>query len=284
MIRSLVFIPAHKIAAFDSISNHKPDAVCFDLEDSLPKNKKNYGISQLNFFLKSNKIRNLKLFVRIEDLESNNIDYIEKIMSPQIDSIVLSKISNVEKLIKFEKNLRKLEIKKKIKKKISITFLIESILGVYNLEKLINCSSRVENIIYGEEDFLNDYNYLDFSSLPNLDFYKSYISFLGKKNDLGLIYTPYLYIKNNQGLRKHIIESKKFGFGGILVVHPSQINYANKLYLPNKKNLNIALKIINSNKSSKYENQNISLLKGKLVGPPMIKRAKKLLKFFESYK
>ena len=71
--------------------------------------------------------------------------------------------------------------------------------------------------------------------------------------------------------------SKKFCFDGLLLIHSNQIKMANNLYKPNIEDYKVSKKIVSSNKSSKYEGQNISLLKGKLVGPPMIKRAKKII-------
>ena len=46
-----------------------PDAICFDLEDALPDNKKKFGLEKLKIFLNDTKINNLKFFIRIEDIE-----------------------------------------------------------------------------------------------------------------------------------------------------------------------------------------------------------------------
>ena len=101
---------------------------------------------------------------------------------------------------------------------------------------------------------------------------------MAKSKNIDAIYTPYLVINDEIGLRKHILKSVKKGYSGLLLVHPKQINLANKYYSPSKKDFLIARKIINSNKFGKYEGQNISILKKKLVGPPMIRRAIKILK------
>ena len=66
------------------------------------------------------------------------------------------------------------------------------------------------------------------------------------------------------------------GYSGLLLIHPKQIILSNKFYMPSIKDIKIANQIINSNKSKKYEGQNISVLKNKLIGPPMIKRAEKI--------
>lgn len=280
MLRSLLFIPSHKIRFVDGVLKKNPDAICFDLEDALPDNKKKFGLEKLKIFLNDTKIDYLKFFIRIEDIEKNNYDNVLSILNSKVHSLVLPKISNVKSLKSFEKRLKMFEKKNKIKKKITITLLIESIEGIFNLPQLIDSSNRVKYIIYGEEDFLNDFGYLDFDSTPNLNFFKSYISFIGKKNKLELIYTPYLYIKNFLGLKKHIKESQRFGFTGMLTVHPSQIPIVNKSYLPSKKNFNTAKLILNLNKNNKYKDQNISISRGKLLGPPMKRRAKKIINIF----
>ena len=145
-------------------------------------------------------------------------------------------------------------------------------------------SKRVKYLIYGEEDFLADFEFYNYDYEPNLDFYKSKICFLAKEFNLQAIYTPYLKIKNLSGLKKHIKISKKFGFNGMLVVHPKQIGITNKEFMPTKKDYEISKKILLSKKSKNYEGQNISILRGNLIGPPMRKRALKVIKLYEYFK
>ena len=70
------------------------------------------------------------------------------------------------------------------------------------------------------------------------------------------------------------------GYSGLLLIHPSQINLTNKFYMPSNKDLEIAKQILASNKTKKYEGQNISVLKNKLIGPPMIRRAQKIIDLY----
>lgn len=283
MIRSLAFIPAHKIDRYDLIANKKPDAICFDLEDSLPNEKKKYGYNKLKIFLASFKQNDIKLFVRIDKIKKKNNEFFN-IINKNIHSIILPKVSSISSINNFEEQLIKFEKINKYKNKISLSYLVESIEGFYNLDSLIRKSKRVKYLIYGEEDLLDDLNFYDYDLEPNLDFYKSRICFSAKKYNIQSIYTPYLNIKNLHGLKKHIKISKQFGFNGILVVHPKQIKIVNEEYMPNFKDYKTSKKILESKKSRKYEGQNISILGGKLIGPPMIKRASKVVKLYEYFK
>jgi citrate lyase beta subunit len=138
-------------------------------------------------------------------------------------------------------------------------------------------SRRIKGLMFGEEDLMNDLNHLSFKNNPNTDFIRTKINLVAKSNNLISIDTPYLYPKNITGLKKYIAMSKKFCFDGLLLIHPNQIKIANNLYKPNIQDYRASKKITSSNKSKKYQGQNISILKGKLVGPPMVKRAKKII-------
>ena len=121
MLRSLLFIPSHKIRFVDGVLKKNPDAICFDLEDALPDNKKKFGLEKLKIFLNDTKIDYLKFFIRIEDIEKNNYDNVLSILNSKVHSLVLPKISNVKSLKSFEKRLKMFEKTNEIKKKITIT-------------------------------------------------------------------------------------------------------------------------------------------------------------------
>jgi citrate lyase subunit beta/citryl-CoA lyase len=281
-MRSLLFIPAHKLSYLDKLKkNSFPDAIVFDLEDSVPKNQKEDGIMKIqNFF---NRIINFnnRIYIRI-DIEDKQIDKtLKKIIHKNLTGIILPKINNVKEILNFEKKIKNIENKKKIKKKLDILILIETSKAILNLEKIAISSSRIKGLIFGHEDMVNDLNYLSFQENPNTNFIKSKINLVARANNLISIDSPYLYPKNTNGLKKYIAMSKKFCFDGLLLIHSNQINVANSLYKPSIHDYKISKKIIYANKSGKYKGLNISILNGKLVGPPMFKRA---IKIIENYK
>ena len=120
-----------------------------------------------------------------------------------------------------------------------------------------------------------------FNKEINLDYPRSIIPIYAHAYGMDAIESPYLNLKDKKGYKRYLTKAKSYGYTGILNVHPSQCVLANKLFYPTKKEFAVSKLIINSNKKLKYQNQNISVLKNKLVGPPMIKRAKKILEFLK---
>ncbi len=278
MNRSLLFIPGHKLEYIYKIKKFVSDIIVIDFEDSVPINKKIIAFKKYLNFIKDNKKINSKLFLRLDykrnKLPKNFYQYLNK----KLNGVILPKIKDEKEVIKLHKLINIYQKKKKISTNFKISLLIETPEAVINLKKIVNSSNKIDFIIYGEEDYHSEINCINFENKLENSYAEDFIALVAKSKNIDAIYTPYLVINDEKGLRKHILKSVKKGYSGLLLVHPRQINLANKYYSPSKKDFLIARKIINSNKFGKYEGQNISILKKKLVGPPMIRRAIKILK------
>lgn len=278
MNRSILFIPGHKIDFIYKLKKPFADILVIDLEDSVPKEKKREALNNVKKFFRSNRTKKDIFFVRVDPDEKNFYSVMKNLINNKISGFILPKIKHKKDVSKFVKFLNKEEKAKKIKKKFKLSILIETIDAVLNLSEIVKSSNRIDTIIYGEEDFHAEFNNINFSNELSNNYAKNLIPIIAKSNNVDAIYTPFLYLRDKRGLKNHILKSVSLGYSGLLLIHPNQIQLANKLYYPSKKDIKISNDILRSNKSKRYEGQNISVLKNKLVGPPMIKRAERIIK------
>ena len=279
MYRSLLFTPGHKLKYIRSLKEF-PDILVIDLEDSVPQTKKDIALQTTQNFLEENYYNKSKIYVRIPYNNKFIEKKYQKIINKNLTGFILPKVQNKNDLKILLKFVVKQEKLKKIKKKFRLSFIAETTNSIVNLNDIIKSTDRIDFIIYGEEDYHADLNGINFSEKLNNNYAKNFIPILAKSNNVQAIFTPYLYLKNLKGLKKHILDSVKLGYSGLLLIHPSQINLTNKFYMPSNKDLEIAKQILASNKTKKYEGQNISVLKNKLIGPPMIRRAQKIIDLY----
>ena len=278
MNRSLLFIPGHKLEYIHKIKKFSPDIIVIDFEDAVPKNKKHIALKKYLDFIKIKKNLNSKLFLRLDYEENKLPKNLNQYFNKKLNGMILPKVKCEKEIIKLHRLININQKKKKINKNFKISLLIETPEAVLNLRNIVNSSNKIDFIIYGEEDYHSEINCINFENDLENSYAEDFIALVAKSKNIDAIYTPYLNINNQIGLKKHILKSVKKGYSGLLLIHPKQINLANKYYSPSKQDFLIARKIINSNKFGKYEGQNISILKKKLVGPPMIRRAIKILK------
>ncbi len=88
-------------------------------------------------------------------------------------------------------------------------------------------------------------------------------------------------IEDNIGFKKEVSLARELGFSGTLIIHPNQIELANIAFSPSKEEVNEAKRIISAIEESKKKGLGVTLLDGKLIGPPMQQRAKALIQKVE---
>jgi len=80
---------------------------------------------------------------------------LKEIVQKGIDGIVIPKVNSAKELKKIEKTISSLEKKRKIKG-IRLMPSIESALGVVNCYEIASSSKRIDALVFGIFDLLND--------------------------------------------------------------------------------------------------------------------------------
>ena len=156
LFRSLVFVPGNNPRFLEKAKSLPADIVCFDLEDSVPDKQKKKARSLIKNTLKQRKEYSPDVFVRTNSPESGMIgEDLKEIVQKGIDGIVIPKVNSAKELKKIEKIISSLEKKRKIKG-IRLMPSIESALGVMNCYEIASSSKRIDALVFGIFDLLND--------------------------------------------------------------------------------------------------------------------------------
>jgi len=71
-------------------------------------------------------------------------------------------------------------------------------------------------------------------------------------------------------------------FAGCQLIHPKQIKLANKCFTPSEEEVLRSYSIVEAIKLSEQKGSGVAMLDGMMIGPPMRKRAEKVIKYMES--
>ena len=156
LFRSLVFVPGNNPRFLAKAKSLAADIVCFDLEDSVPDKEKKKARVLIKNTLKRRSKYSSDVFVRTNSPESGLVSAdLKEIVQKGIDGIVIPKVNSVKELKKIEKIISSLEKKRKIKG-IRLMPSIESALGVMNCYEIASSSKRIDALVFGIFDLLND--------------------------------------------------------------------------------------------------------------------------------
>lgn len=279
--RSLLFVPADKEKMLLKINQLKADIILIDLEDAVAVDKKAIG---RGFIKKHIHLWNKPIFIRVNSIETDefkeDMKLIKEVSDLQIlQGVMLPKSSsqkNVKSLIQY------LEIAEQQSRRIktfNIIPLIESALGVRNSFEIAFASSRVTNLAFGGVDFTNDIGAVATVEEKELLYARSEIILSSRCAQIGQpIDTVYTDFKDRNGFNINCTFARSLGFGGKLLIHPTQIEIANRAFTPTIEEIDFAKRLISESTKERGAFQ----LDGKMIDKPIIEKAKRILSDFES--
>ena len=168
--RSELAVPASKVDFFEKAANSNSDIIFLDLEDSVPldekKKARNNAIDAVNNIDWKKKSLSIRINSQESKLADLDIDHILKNTSDRLDLIMLPKVNNANDVLKIDKTISTLELKYKRKKKIGLELIIETALGMQNVNEIASYNRRLESLHFGVADYAASTKRMAVCSVP----------------------------------------------------------------------------------------------------------------------
>jgi citrate lyase subunit beta/citryl-CoA lyase len=277
-LRTMTFVPGYKMKFLEKARSFDSDALILDLEDSVPYEYKEQARKNIKEFLDADAFPQ-KVYIRVNALETGLLlKDLEWMLHENTDGFMFSKAADENDIRYFDQLLTQLENDFGFEQgKFKMCPLIETASAVLRAYEMGKASDRNIALVFGGEDYLRDLDGLHKEHGTSLLMPRSLIVTAARAAHIEPIDTPYLDIKDTTGFKKEVDLARELGFSGTLIIHPSQIDIANKAFSPSDHEIDEARQIIEAIKISEKEGLGVALLDGKLIGPPMQKRAVKIL-------
>jgi citrate lyase subunit beta/citryl-CoA lyase len=278
LFRSLVFVPGNNSRFLEKAKSLPADIVCFDLEDSVPDKEKKKARSLIKNTLKQRKEYSPDVFVRTNSPESGKIAAdLKEIVQKGIDGIVIPKVNSATEFKKIEKIISSLEKKRKIKG-IRLMPSIESALGVVNCYEIASSSKRIDALVFGIFDLLNDIGIEYTKGNPRGAKYSRYkVPVAATAAGIVAIDGIWQDLKDKNGFTKDCQVGRSLGYAGKSVIHPDQIQTTHKIFHPSRPEIDWAKKVCNVYEKSTKKGKGATIVEGKMIDEVHYKHAKALL-------
>ena len=278
LFRSLVFVPGNNPRFLEKAKSLSADIVCFDLEDSVPDKEKKKARTLIKNILKQRKEYSPDVFVRTNSPESGKIVAdLKEIIQKGIDGIVIPKVNSANELKKIEKIISSLEKKRRIKG-IRLMPSIESALGVVNCYEIASSSKRIDALVFGIFDLLNDMGIEYTKGNPRGAKYSRYkVPVAATAAGVVAIDGIWQDLKDKGGFTKDCQVGKSLGYVGKSIIHPAQIKTVHKNFHPSKPEIKWAKKVCSVYEKLTKKGKGATVVDGKMIDEVHYKRAKALL-------
>lgn len=283
LLRSMLYVPAYNEKLIEKSLTAPADAIIYDLEDSVPEVYKEEARDVLKKHILSGTFQNKLVFVRVNSLESQLLsEDLKHVLYKDIDGFVLPKITTAEDMKYLDDMLTKLESEHGIEEgHFKFIPLIETASAVMDILPIAKATRRTIALCFGGEDFLNDIQGTHGNPPHAFDYPRAAIVTAARAAGILPIDTPYLGIRDEDGFLQEKRLSYELGFAGVQILSPRQIAAANQCFTPDKEEVKRSQEIMEACQKAITEGTGVAMYNGKMVGPPMKKRAEKVLALIE---
>jgi len=253
------------------------NGIIIDFEDAVPLNMK----SEVRENISKNVIPNLSItaLVRVNsekeflehDVRAVTQKNIYGIALPMAESV--SQVKFVDEIISDEEAKKGLE-----KNSIKLLLLIETALGVIKCFDICRAAERVESIVFGsaqdgdlQRDLRSDWSIDGFEL--NYSRSRSLVEARAAKMPY-VLDGAYGGINDLEGLRAECELSKRLGYDGRTLIHPSHIKVAREAYEPDPKEIDLYTRMVAAFEDAEKKGQAAITFENKLVDYAMYKKAK----------
>jgi len=233
--RSLLFTPGNVERRIRKVGELavKPDTVIFDLEDAVPPNEKDKARAMLGSLLPQVDLGGVEVCVRVNSLRTREglEDLIALSRWDKVSCVMIPKVeSPAEVLIVHSVSGR------------NAIPLVETSKGFLRLEDIV----RAEGVI-GVTWGISDLSFSIGSSIDALDaneFIRTAIPLVASAYGIEAYDTAYLKIEDLDGFKRSCEKAKALGYTGKLLIHPNQVEIANRVFSPSEREVEWARKVV----------------------------------------
>lgn len=289
--RSELACPGSNPTMIEKAAESAADYVFLDIEDAVAppdkeKARKNI-IQALNDIDWKGKGKTVS--VRINGLDTHYcyrdiVDVVEQ-AGDKLDTILVPKVGVPEDLYMVEAMVNQIEMAKGFKARIGLEALIETALGMANVEKIAAFGGRLEALHFGVADYAA-YNRARTVVIGGLNpdypgdqwhFALSRMTVACRSYGLRPIDGPFGDFSDPDGYTAGAKRAAALGIEGKWAIHPSQIELANAVFSPMPAEVDKAQKIIEALKEAEAQGKGAASLDGKMIDAASEKMARNVL-------
>jgi len=294
--RSELAVPGSNPTMIEKAAKSAADYVFLDIEDAVAPPDKEQARKNIIEALNDIDWRDAgkTVSVRINGLDTHYmyrdvVDVMEQ-AGDKLDTILVPKVGVPADLYAVEMMVSQIEVAKGYQSRVGLEALIETALGMANVEQIAAFPGRLEALHFGVADYAasvrkRTVNIGGQSPDYPYDMWHSALTRMTvacRAYGLRAIDGPFGDFKDPDGYREAARRAAALGIEGKWAIHPSQIELANEVYSPAPNEVERAQKIIDALKEAEAAGRGAASLDGKMIDAASERMARNVILIHEA--
>lgn len=294
--RSELAVPGSNPALFEKALNSAVDYVFLDLEDAVaPGDKEQARVNVIQALIDLDwRGAGKTISVRINGLDTHYmyrdvVDLMEQ-AGDRLDTILIPKVGVPSDVYMVEAMVNQIEQGKGFETRVGLEALIETALGMANVEAIAAYGGRLEALHFGVADYAasNRARTVNIGGLnpdypgDQWHFALSRMTVACRAHGLRAIDGPFGDFKDPDAYRAAARRAAALGIEGKWAIHPSQIELANEIFSPPEAEVDRARRILKELEIAAAEGRGAAAVDGKMIDAASARMAENVVRLAEA--
>ncbi|MCA1337611.1 HpcH/HpaI aldolase/citrate lyase family protein [Pseudooceanicola marinus] len=264
--RSLLYIPGSKDRALEKARSLPVDAILFDLEDAVMPEAKVGARDTLTAALAEGGYGPRAKIVRVNGLDTEwGRGDVAALEGADIDAILLPKVNSAADIDALAALCD-----------VPIWAMMETPRAIFNALE-IAAHPRVQGFVAGTNDLAKELNCRTRPDRLPMQMALQTILMAARAHDVIAADGVYNQFKDDAGLEAECEQGRDLGFDGKTLIHPAQLEVANRVFAPSEAEVDLARRQIAAYEEVLETGQGVAVVDGKIVENLHVETARKTL-------
>jgi citrate lyase subunit beta/citryl-CoA lyase len=272
--RSVLYMPAANARAMEKARELPCDALIFDLEDAVAPDLKATARQQLTTALRSGGYGHRELIVRVNALDTPwGADDLAAVAELVVDAVLLPKIETPKQVH---------ACLQRIAATVPVWVMIETPRGVLAAEQIVTSSERLQVLVMGTSDLVTELRARHTQDRQPLLPALGHCVLVARAHDRVVLDGVHLDFRNLESFSQACGQGRDLGFDGKTLIHPSQIEIANRIFGPSAEDIDLARQIVAAWRDAQRAGKGVVVVNGRLIENLHASEAERTLVFAEA--
>lgn len=260
--RSVLYMPGSNPRALDKARNLPADGLIFDLEDAVAPDAKEAARSMIREALQQGGYGHRETILRVNgpDTPWGHDDLVAAATSGA-DAVLLPKVESAESV---QQALTVLD-QAGGPQDLPVWAMMETARGMLHAEEIAGASPRLTCLVMGTSDLAKELHAAHTPLRLPMITALGLCMLAGRAHGLTLLDGVYLDLSDEEGYTASCRQGLELGFDGKTLIHPKQIEAANRIFAPDEDALAFAAKIIAAHEAAAAEGKGVVVVDGRLI-------------------
>lgn len=271
-------MPGANARALDKARSLPCDGVIFDLEDAVAVDAKDAARANVVAALEQGGYGHRELIVRVNGLDTPwGADDLAAIASRDVDGVLYPKVESVTQV-----DALAAAVDAAGGAALPLWFMIETPRAVLDLRRIAAHTARLAVLVMGTSDLVKEMRARHTDDRANLAFALQHAVMVARALAVDVLDGVHLDFRNETAFEQACRQARDMGFDGKTLIHPSQIEPANRHFGYDDAAVEHARRVLEVWQAARARGQGVAVLDGQLIENLHAAEAERVLAFAEA--